>query len=368
MLENWFKPLDLKEDLNISSEAPWCFGNNISIFQEEIPPLQDTRIALIGIEEKDANAVREELYSMAFPFTGLKIADLGNIRKAEPSFMVAPLKELLNSRIFPLVIGQDVRYTMAIYQAFLSLQPWINLVTIDEQVRFDPKQKNKTGWFLNDIIGNRSYKLFHLGHVGAQVHFCPPYVFDQLERLHFDSVRLGKARANISELEPLFRDADLLSLHLAALKYSDVPAVAHPTPSGFLLEEACRIARYAGMSDKLKAMGIFGFQESLDRKAQTAQAIAQMIWYFIDGFHHRKNDFPVSTDGLVEYIVEFKKLEYQLTFWKSSKSGRWWMQIPVKSNKKYQRHRLLPCSYNDYKMACQEELPDRLLHALKRFT
>ena len=107
-------------------------------------------------------------------------------------------------------------------------------------------------------------------------------------------------------MEPLIRDADLLSIHLAALKQSDLPAVSHPTPSGFLLEEACKIARYAGMSDKLKAMGIFGFRKSIDRKAQTAQAIAQMIWYFMDGFYHRKNDFPVSTDGLVEYIVDFK--------------------------------------------------------------
>lgn len=368
MLENWFKPLDWKNDLEAEYAAPWQWGCNTAVFQGKSTTLTDAKIALMGIEPEEANAVRKELYAMTFPFADLKIVDMGNIRKGDPAFMVAPIKELLNSRIFPVVIGRDVRFTMAIYQAFLSLQPWINLVTIDEQIRFDPGRKDRKDWFLNEIITNRHYKLFHLGHVGAQAHYCPPHVFEQLDRLNFDSIRLGRARADISELEPLIRDADLLSLHLAALKSGDAPAVADPSPSGFSLEEACQIARYAGMSDKLKAMGIFGFREDRDREKQTARALAQMIWYFVDGFYHRKNDFPVSTDGLIEYIVEFKQLEYQLTFWKSSRSGRWWMQIPVKSSKKYQRHRLIPCSYNDYKLACQEELPERLLHALKRFS
>lgn len=365
MLENWLKPL--QTGFKPSLKGSFQFGNHIKIYRETLPSLRRTQIALIGAEEKEADAVRKELYQMSFPFGGLQVADLGNIRKAESAFMVAPLKEMLNSRIFPILIGKDVNYTSALYQAFLSLKPWINLVTVDEEIRYDPDQKKEAGLFLNEIINNKAYKLFHLSHIGAQVHQCPPRVFDLLERLHFDSIRLGKARANLAELEPVLRDADLLSLHLAALKQSDAPGQSRPTPSGFLLEEACQIARYAGMSDKLKAMGLFGFRQSLDRRSQTAQAVAQLIWYFIDGFYHRKNDFPVSTDGLVEYIVDFKKLEYQLTFWKSSKSSRWWMQIPVKRNRKYQRHRLIPCSYNDYKLACREELPERLFHALQRF-
>ena len=181
-------------------------------------------------------------------------------------------------------------------------------------------------------------------------------------------VRLGKSRSQLIELEPLIRDADLMSIHTTAIRQSDFSASPSPTPSGFSIEEACQISRYAGMSDKLKAMGIFGFQNTYDERSQGAQGIAQMIWYFLDGFYHRKEDFPISTEGLTEYIVEYKQLAYQLTFWKSGKSGRWWMQIPVGRSKKYQRHRLIPCSYNDYKLACQEELPDRLLNAFKRFT
>ena len=93
-----------------------------------------------------------------------------------------------------------------------------------------------------------------------------------------------------------------------------------------------------------------------------------MIWYFVDGYYHRMNDFPASMNGLVEYIVEYKHIEQPVTFWKSSKSGRWWMQIPFKTSSKHQRHKLIPCSYQDYQQACQDGLPDRLINAYKRFS
>ncbi len=69
----------------------------------------------------------------------------------------------------------------------------------------------------------------------------------------------------------------------------------------------------------------------------------------------------------MEYIVDFKDQDYQLSFWKSLRTGRWWIQVPVKARKKQQRHRLIPCSYTDYQQACNEELPERLLNAFKRF-
>jgi formiminoglutamase len=60
-------------------------------------------------------------------------------------------------------------------------------------------------------------------------------------------------------------------------------------------------------------------------------------------------------------------LNYQLTFWKSTKSGRWWMQVPMKTKRQHERHRLVPCSYQDYQSACREELPERLMQAFGRF-
>ena len=121
------------------------------------------------------------------------------------------------------------------------------------------------------------------------------------------------------------------------------------------------------MSDKLTSFGIYGYHRDRDRDDQTAQTISQMLWYFLEGYFNRKNDFPASKDGLNEYIVDFREMNYQITFWKSVRSGRWWMQTPVATKKKHQRHTLIPCSFQDYQAACREDLPDRLLQALRRF-
>ena len=67
-------------------------------------------------------------------------------------------------------------------------------------------------------------------------------------------------------------------------------------------------------------------------------------------------------------LLILKKTDYSLTFWKSEKTGRWWMQVPIKTKKKLDRHKLIPCSYLDYQMACREELAERLLNAFRRFS
>jgi formiminoglutamase len=124
------------------------------------------------------------------------------------------------------------------------------------------------------------------------------------------------------------------------------------------------LTRYAGMSDKLTSIGFYGLNQS---DGHTEQAVAQLIWYFLDGFYNRKGDYPVSTKGLTEYVVELPTYNYHLIFWKSSKSGRWWLQVPNDTKRKHQRHRLIPCSYQDYQMACRQELPERMIQAFKRF-
>ncbi|MBK7476021.1 MAG: arginase family protein [Haliscomenobacter sp.] len=367
MLENWLSPVPLG-DIVEEPLATWHLGSHLRIYTEAgLPSLKGVRIALVGIGEKDANAARTALYSLSYPFEGLKIADLGNIRKNNLSFIIPALAELMEARILPVLIGNDPYFGLSLYKAAQQVLKHISLVVADERIRFRPQAKEARDHLLNELILNEESQLFHLGVIGYQTHYTPPEVLREMERRNFDIVRLGFAKTNFSEVEPIVRDGDLCFVNLSVLKEADAPGQSSPSPSGFILEEACQVCRYAGMSDKLKAFGLFGFRSSMDRKTQTAQAVAQMIWYFLDGFHHRKGDFPASVEGLVEYVVDLKQLDYQLTFWKSQKTGRWWIQVPVKTARKHQRHRLIPCSYNDYKQACQDELPERLIAAFKRF-
>ena len=116
------------------------------------------------------------------------------------------------------------------------------------------------------------------------------------------------------------------------------------------------------MSDKLSSVGFYELNPNTDNAEQTAHLLAQMIWYFVEGFSNRKKDFPlINHADFTKYRVFIQNNKYEITFYKSSKSDRWWMDVPYPTNKKikYERHHLVPCSYRDYQIACAEDMPDK---------
>ena len=44
---------------------------------------------------------------------------------------------------------------------------------------------------------------------------------------------------------------------------------------------------------------------------QTAMLLAQMVWYFIDGFYNRKKDFPLTPKITVPDLQNQLKRRYQ---------------------------------------------------------
>lgn len=360
MLQNWLKPLPASFCKNALDALPaWSLGQNTLIYRDEMPDLKKVRAVIIGVGDEGANKIREQLYRCTFPFPKGSVADLGNLRKADAALLIPVLFELLSGKVLPIVISGNEDLARAQFLAYQEAKALVNMAVIDESFRSD-------GVYA-PLFKPRHPQMFHFGLVGYQVHQTPPEVVDFLTKSHFDQVRLGKSRASIEETEPVLRDADLLTFHLGALKSCEAPGVANPSPSGYYAEEACQLCRYAGMSDKLTSFGLYGFEPDADRDGLTAQTAAQMLWYLLEGLFNRKGDYPITTSGLTEYVVDFRKLNHQLTFWKSAKSGRWWMQVPVPTKRKHDRHRLVPCSYQDYQSACREELPERLMMALERF-
>lgn len=369
MLQNWLTPLNPAFLKSTGLLPDHSAGKNILLYGGQIPALEGVRIALIGANEKEANAVRAHFYRAGCFFPKNAVADLGNLRRAEPDMLMPVIYELLSGKVLPVILAQRDELARAHFLAYQEAKSLVNLTVIDERLRM-AQSDGKTAaadTVYTPLLQPRHPLLFHFGLVGCQTHQMTPDWFDFLGKHHFDTVRLGKSRTAIEETEPVLRDADLIAFHLSALKQNEAPGVENASPSGYFTEEACQLCRYAGMSDKLTSFGIYGYHHDRDAGDQTAQTISQMLWYFLEGYFNRKNDFPVSKDGMTEYIVDFRGLNYQLTFWKSTRSGRWWMQTPVATRKKHQRHYLIPCSFQDYQAACREELPDRLLQALSRF-
>ena len=378
MLKHWLQPPAIAGDPS-GQFAERTVGRELLPTSYRQRDLKRVQIAIIGLDGDLAKKTRLALYSMSWPFENLGLMDLGDLRSSGPEFLTPLVRELMVGGIVPLLIGDNSDAFRAQYQAFQQLKPQVSLLMIDQAIQLSPeKARVVAGQCLNPAVYKQRQKLYHLAHIGAQQQLVDPRTFDLFDQKHFDYLRLGAARRELSEAEPLLRDADLVGFDLAAIRKSDAPAQKGYNPAGFFIEEAAQLCRYAGLSDKLRSFGIFGLSTSAGLSVeennsavealttQTATAAAQLIWYFCDGFHNRWGDFPASNKGLTEYIVESPNYN-QLTFWKSGRSGRWWVQSPAFDRRGEERHRLIPCSYQDYEAATKGEIPERLLHSFRRY-
>jgi len=365
---------------------PYMWGTHIKSFADKnFPNLDGVKVAIIGVgEERNAgdnagcaaapDKVREGFYNLAY-IQGLKVADLGNLiightvndTYAALAFVCG---ELFDMNIIPVIIGGSQDLTYAAYRGYERLKQTVNIVCVDRKLDLGPDEDSiNSGSYLNKIIQHEPNLLFNFSLVGYQTHFVAPAELDLVTKMYFDLHRLGQLQANLEEAEPIVRNADMLSIDVSAIRRSDAPGTFGSTPNGMYGEEMCQVFRYAGMSDKLTSVGIYEVNPHFDDRGQTVELAAQFIWYFLDGFANRKNDFPVPTEkDYVKYIVAIKAPDHELVFYKSLKTDRWWMEVPfrVSTKSKYERHHMVPCSYQDYLMACAEEMPDRWWQAYQK--
>ncbi|WP_016989277.1 formimidoylglutamase [Flavobacterium sp. ACAM 123] len=346
---------------------------------EQFPDLEKINIAIIGVlesrgagkgkENVDLFAIRKELYTMFPGNWDASIADLGTIMKGnsiEDSYFALRkvVSSLIKKKIIPIVIGGSQDLTFALYRAFDELEQMVNLVAIDS--KFDFGKENDEVFassYLTKIIIEEPNNLFNYCNIGYQTYYNSQEEIDLIEKLFFDGYRLGEISNNIALAEPVFRDADLVSLDLNSVKSADSGNFTSFSPNGFNGKEICSLSRYAGISDKVSIFGIFNHNNS----SQESVLIAQIIWYFIEGFHYRSNEYPFgSRENYIKYIVPLE--EETLVFHKSDKTERWWIEIPFISNgnNKLKRNTLLPCSYDEYLGACNQELPERWWKAQRK--
>ena len=391
-LTDFLEPVN-KESLQLTGEQhPLSLSKIIKTYfnKNQFPVLENIDIAIIGVKE-DRNAinnpgcrlapdyVRKYLYQLFQGNFKAKIADLGDIIPGETtqdtySAVKFAVASLIEQKILPVIIGGSQDLTYANYLAYESLGQIINLVNIDSSFDLGAKKDeiNNTN-YLGAVFTHQPNYLFNFTNIGYQTYFVDQDALELMEKLFFDVYRLGNVRKNIEEVEPLLRNGDMLSFDVSSIRQSDAPATTNASPNGFYGEEACQIVRYAGLSDKISSIGFYELNPAFDKGEQTAHLVAQMIWYFLEGFYNRKNDFPTKTDKnskkYIKYVVSLKNFQNEIVFYKSKMSDRWWMEIPCPYvlQTKYDRQHLVPCSYNDYQAACCEEIPDKWWQVYKKF-
>jgi arginase family enzyme len=338
--------------------------------KEDFPDLKKIKIAIIGVLENrgDLNAtsavnldfIRREFYSLFPGNWESSIADLGDLlpgeTKEDTYFALQKVASfLLKKNVLPIIIGGTQDLTYPLYRAYDDLEQMVNLVAINSKFDFGTKN-NKSATYLSKIIADEPNNLFNFSNIGYQTYFNSQEEIDLIEKMYFDAYRLGEIKNNISIAEPVFRDADIVSLDLLSVKSSDSGNQNQFNPNGFDGKEICSLARYAGISDKVSSFGVFNQNNS----NQEAILIAQIVWYFIEGYNFRSNEYPFgSKEAYIRYIIPFENDE--LVFYKSNKSERWWLEIEtfISVNNKSKKQTLLPCSYDEYLSACNQEFPER---------
>lgn len=268
--------------------------------------------------------------------------------------------ELIKSDVMPIIVGGSQDLTMACYKAFELLERTINICSIDNRLDVgSPEEAINSRGYVSHLLLQRPCYLFNFANVGLQRPLVPKREIQLFEKLYFDICRLGAYNDDFKRAEPHLRNSDLITIDVNAIKGADVDPKTYVEVNGFRSDQICQIAKYAGMSDKLSCLGLF--ELSPNHSTQASNLIAQIIWYFIDGFAARVGDFPIgSKKSYTKFNVHLDDFEDDLVFYKSDKSGRWWLEVkyPAGEDGKYERHHLVPCDKEDYTNALDNSIPD----------
>lgn len=381
---DYLKPVDSTLLSYAKMQSNRTFGQCIEIYSDKNnqPDLTNKKIAIIGVLDgrgsignygtgTNIEEIRKELYKLYPGNWPVNVIDLGDIVEGhtiEDTYFALSesIGFLIKNKIIPIIIGGGQDLTYANYRAYDKLEQTVNIVAVDNKFDLGSIDDELTSdSYLSKIVMNQPSNLFNFCNLGYQTYFNSQDELDLLDSLFFETHRLGELLNDIKIVEPVLRDADIVSVDLSSIKNSYAPANNNAGPNGLSGAEICAISRYAGISDKVSSFGIFEYNPKYDNKNQTAQLISQMIWYFIEGYNYRANDYPFGLkDQYKKFIVPIE--DHVLYFYKSHKSGRWWMEIDISNNNKFKRHALIPCTYQDYISASNQDIPERWIRTLKK--
>lgn len=339
--------------------------------QEKLKP-EKAELIIIGVPEdrnsgisgagKAPDEIRRHLYSLNRIGARFKILDLGNLKLGNTAndsyFALRDICEhFVDNKQTVCVLGGSQDLTFGLTRAFDGRL--FNLVTVDPKLDFRKGVKNISSENYLNLIFEKQKNMYSYTALAYQNYFIDQTDIDAFNNMHFDVKRLGQIRYDLTSVEPILRDANVFSFDINAIRYIDAPGQAMASPNGLYSEEACQIARYAGISDTLQVAGFFNLIPDNDLSSSSSNLTAQIVWHFMEGFHNRKPEDPTDdTDDFNHFVVDMSDINVALVFFQSRVTGRWWMEISDFEHKKGRMY-IVPCDEDDYKKASQGDIPDR---------
>jgi arginase family enzyme len=356
-------------------------GSSVDFYNEDLK-LTVYKFSILGVNETrgddsstegriEFESIKAELYKLYRGNWNFRILDLGFINSGEKQtdtyfFVKEIVHQLLLNDSMPIILGGSQDLVYPIYRAYDKIKYMLNLVNID--YKFDLGESSKAisnSSYLSHMVVDKPYNLFNYSNVGYQTYLNAQEEIELLDKMFFETYRLGEVTHDLKAIEPVFRDADLVSLDIRSVESLSLGEFGLE-PNGFSSREICALSRYAGFSDKVTSFGIFELQYA--HSLISRKLIAQIIWYFFEGVAYRLNEVvDISNPEFLKYQVPVDN--DTLIFYKSKLSGRWWIEIPSdisKTNNKLKQHTLLPCNEQNYLKACDQELPERWLLAKQK--
>ena len=373
-------PVKKETLLDLTLLPKQILGKNISIHTQNngLPELKGLTIALIGLHEHrnsffhnssyNVNQFRKVFYELYPGNWNLSIADLGDLpngEKVEDTYFA--IKEigvnLKQMNIIPVFIGGSHDLMFPLYEIFQNFKQLVNIVSVDRSFDFSQEDELISGRsYMSKIIMEKPNVLNNYTNIGFQSYYCAEQEKDLMEKLYFDSIRLGQVLNQPALAEPVFRDADVVGFDMKCLSWHAIADPLKGQPNGIDSRTICSLTRYAGICDRISFLGYF----EIPSTPMTDQLLAQMIWYLIEGVQLRFDEYPVNKKDFLKYSVTLS--DQIMVFYKSDKSNRWWMELTNNShlNNKIKSTTLLACTEKDYLDAMQDKIPERWYNAVKR--
>ncbi len=327
------------------------------------PESGDLAFITVGTEFSE---LRTHLARLKSPENSRKIYDFGFLALEDTETSIHALdlclEDLREKGLKCIVVSTSPDLIKGHYNALRNRQELVSVTSISPG--FD-LQDNEFKWF-NELITGEDGFLYRFALLGHQAYFCDQDSILAVQKMGFDTLRLGELRTRITVSEPLFRDSDIVDFRLSSIRSSDCPGSNDPSPNGLYAEEACQLMRYAGMGDHLFSIGISGLPAD-SNDVQSSLLCAQMIWHAWEGVSMKRDEMPGDQPANFQrFLVDLESQSDGIVFWKSTKTHRWWIELPDEALTKFDKFKYLPCSYDDYLEACEGDLPDAWMKAYTR--
>jgi formiminoglutamase len=379
-LSIFFEPLP-EDTFGYPTDAK-SVGGYIAPFLHTFPDWRQAEVVLIGLPEyrgahshqevsyQGPNLIREQLYRLKKGTGSWLLMDLGNLLPGislEDTYL--RLKEVIEMVVdagkFPILLGGSHDLTYGQFLGYEHLHKKVSVVLVDSQLDIEenPDMPQEESHLHRLLLHEPNY-LFTFSHLGYQSYLTDNDTLAALEKLHFELFRVGQVRQQMKEMEPVIRQADMMSFDIAAIRHQDAPGQRQANPFGFTGEEACQLCWYAGQNDQLSSLGLYGYRPEFDQRSLTATTVATMAWYAIEGFYHRQRTLDFQSNHFLRFDVGFHDNPNKMLFYKNRHTEKWWMQVDDLSGQRPPM--IVPCSYQDYLMAADCEVPNRWIQAQAR--